>query len=88
MLKKEVRKFYGTLNNSKEMLRIAKISKCLGDKHTIITGDQATYELARTIRDKYPQEFGHGVLSLGGCDYAQQVRQEKCLGKRLITIRH
>ena len=49
-----------------EKLRIVKISKILGDKYTIITGDQATYELARTIRDKQPEEFGHVVLLLGG----------------------
>lgn len=61
-----------------EMLRIAKISKVLGDKHTIITGDQATYEMARAIRDKYPGEFGHVVLLLGGFHLAHNYLKAIC----------
>ena len=40
-----------------EMARLVKISHALGDTWTVITGDQATYELALTIRDKHRDEF-------------------------------
>ena len=61
-----------------EMARITKISKALGDKYTVITGDQATYELARTIRDKYPEEFENVVLLLGGFHLAHNYLKAIC----------
>ena len=38
----------------------------LGDQWTVITGDQASYEAAVAIRDKYKDEFSNVVLLLGG----------------------
>ena len=40
--------------------------RVLGDKYTIIAGDQATYELAVAIRNKHHDEFCNVVLLLGG----------------------
>ncbi|KAF3854194.1 hypothetical protein F7725_022249 [Dissostichus mawsoni] len=48
-----------------EIKRLVKTSHALGDKYTIITGDQATYELAVAIRDKHRDEFCNVVLLLG-----------------------
>lgn len=61
-----------------EMDRLVKISKSLGDKYTVITGDQATYELARTIRDKHPEQFGNVVLLLGGFHLAHNYLKAIC----------
>ncbi|KAL3067501.1 hypothetical protein OYC64_017263 [Pagothenia borchgrevinki] len=49
-----------------EIKRLVKTLHALGDKYTIITGDQATYELAVAIRDKHRDEFCNVVLLLGG----------------------
>jgi len=54
-----------------EMKRLINIAHALGDKWTIITGDQATYELAVVIRDKHREEFSNAVLLLGGYHQAQ-----------------
>ena len=48
-----------------EMIRIATTSAKLGNKYTIITGDQATYELALAIRNKDEHMFGNMILLLG-----------------------
>ncbi|KAF3854198.1 hypothetical protein F7725_022253 [Dissostichus mawsoni] len=48
-----------------EMKRLVKTSHALGDKYTIITGDQATYELAVAIREKHRDEFCNVVLAGG-----------------------
>lgn len=61
-----------------EMNRIVKISKTLGDKYMVITGDQATYELARTIRDKHSAQFGNVVLLLGGFHLAHNYLKAIC----------
>jgi len=49
-----------------EMKRLINIAHALGDKWTIITGDQVTYELAVVIRDKHGEVFSNVVLLLGG----------------------
>ena len=49
-----------------EMTRLVKTSCLLGDRWTVITGDQATYEAAVAIRDKYKDEFSNVVLLLSG----------------------
>ena len=38
----------------------------LDDIWTVITGDQATYELALTVRDRHKDEFPKIVMLLGG----------------------
>ena len=48
------------LNNcvlKEEMTRIATTSATLGNKYTMITGDQATYALALAIRNKDEHMF-------------------------------
>ena len=47
------------------MTRLVKISCLLGDQWTVITREQATYEAAAAIRDKYKDEFNNAVLLLG-----------------------
>ena len=47
------------------MTRLVKTSCLLGDQWTVITGEQATYEAAVAIRDKYKDEFNNVVLLLG-----------------------
>ena len=49
-----------------EMTRLVKTSQAFGDKWTIITGDQTTYELAVTIREKHSNYFKNVILLLGG----------------------
>ena len=49
-----------------EMTRLVKTSCLLGDQWTVITADQATYEAAVAIRDKYKDEFSNVVLLLCG----------------------
>ena len=61
-----------------EMKRLVKTSHVLGDKYTIITGDQATYELAVAIRDKYRDEFCNVVLLLGGFHQAHNYMKAVC----------
>ena len=48
------------------MTRLVKTSYELGDRWIVITGDQATHELAATIRDKQCDKFAKVVLLLGG----------------------
>ena len=49
------------------MKRLVKASQTLGNEWTIIAGDQATYELARVIRDKNQDGiFDKVILLLGG----------------------
>ena len=52
------------------MTRLVKTAHVLGDRWAIITGDQATYELAVAIKDKHPDEFNNAILLLGGLDQA------------------
>ncbi|KAK1874950.1 2-C-methyl-D-erythritol 4-phosphate cytidylyltransferase [Dissostichus eleginoides] len=61
-----------------EMKRLVKTSHALGDKYTIITGDQATYELAVAIRDKHRDEFCNVVLLLGGFHQAHNYMKAVC----------
>ncbi|XP_030833483.1 uncharacterized protein LOC105441519 [Strongylocentrotus purpuratus] len=60
------------------MIRLVKTSRALGDKYTIITGDQATYELAVAIRDKHRNEFSNVVLLLGGFHQAHNYMKAVC----------
>ena len=53
-------------------------SHVLGDKYTIITGDQATYELSVAIRDKHRDEFCNVVLLLGGFHQAHNYMKAVC----------
>ena len=48
------------------MKRVVETSQALGNEFTIITGDQATYELARTVREKNPGTFDKVILLIGG----------------------
>ena len=48
------------------MIRIVKTAHALGDEWVLITGDQATYELARAVRDSDRNQFEKVVLLLGG----------------------
>ncbi len=61
-----------------EMKRLVNTSCALGDKYTIITGDQATYELAVTIRDKHRDDFGSVILLLGGFHQAHNYMKAVC----------
>ena len=61
-----------------EMSRLVKTAHVLGDRWTIITGDQATYELAVAIRDKHPDEFANVVLLLGGFHQAHNYMKAIC----------
>lgn len=55
-----------------------KTSHALGDRWTIITGDQATYELAAAIRSKHITEFPNVVLLLGGFHQAHNYVKAIC----------
>ena len=48
-----------------EMTRIATTSATLGNKYTMITGDQATYALALAIRNKDEHMFCNMILLYG-----------------------
>ncbi|KAK5916164.1 hypothetical protein CesoFtcFv8_001687 [Champsocephalus esox] len=61
-----------------EMKWLIKTSHALGDKYTIITGDQATYELAVAIKDKHRDEFCNVVLLLGGFHQAHNYMKAVC----------
>ena len=61
-----------------EMMRLVKTSEALGDKNTIITADQATYEIATTVRDKNPNQFSKVVLLLGGFHQAHNYIKSIC----------
>ena len=60
------------------MARLVKISHALGDTWTVITGGQATYELALTIRDKHKDEFSKVVMPLGGFHQAHNYVKAIC----------
>ena len=60
------------------MTRLVKTSYALGDRWTVIIGDQATYELAATIRDKHCDKFVNVVLLLGGFHLAHNYIQAIC----------
>ena len=61
-----------------EMARLVQISHALGDTWTVITGDQAIYELAVTIRDKHKDEFSKVVMLLGGFHQAYNYVKAIC----------
>ena len=61
-----------------ERTRLVKTSCLVGDQWTVITGDQATYEAAVVIRDKYKDEFSNVVLLLGGCHQAHNYVKVFC----------
>ena len=60
------------------MLNLVATSRVLGDEWTIITGDQATYELARAIRDKEKDQFQNVILLLGGFHQAHNFLHAVC----------
>ncbi len=61
-----------------EMSRIVKTSHALGHEWTILTGDQATYELATVLRQKHSDVFGKVVLLLGGFHQAHNFLKAVC----------
>ena len=61
-----------------EMVRLVKISHALGDRYTIITGDQLTYELSTAIRSKYQEDFANVILLLGGFHTAHNFIKALC----------
>ena len=61
-----------------EMMRLVKTLRAIGDKYTIITGDQATYELAVAIRNKHRGDFSNVVLLLGGFHQAYNYMKAVC----------
>ena len=61
-----------------EMLRLVKLSQAIGDKWTVITGDQATYELAVAVRDKNKDLFQNVILLLGGFHLAHNFLMAIC----------
>ncbi len=60
------------------MTHLVKAAEALGDKWTIITGDQATYELAMTIRDEFPDQFANVILLLGGFPFVHNYFKAIC----------
>ena len=62
----------------KEMIRLVQTSQTLGDTWTVITGDQATYELAVAIRDRHKDEFPKVVLLFGGFCQAHNYLKAIC----------
>uniref|UniRef100_UPI00358F52E3 uncharacterized protein isoform X1 n=1 Tax=Myxine glutinosa TaxID=7769 RepID=UPI00358F52E3 len=61
-----------------EMTWLVQTSHALGDTWTVITGDQATYELAVAIRDKHKDEFSKVILLLGGFHQAHNYLKAVC----------
>ena len=61
------------------MLRLVQTSTKLGNEWTVITCDQATYELARAVREKNKDLFENVILLLGG--FHQAHNYMKCIGK-------
>lgn len=61
-----------------EMKRLVKASRSLGNEWTIITGDQATYELARVIKEKNKDMFDKVILLLGGFHQAHNFLKAIC----------
>lgn len=43
-----------------------KVSKKLGQVHTVITSDQAIYEIALALRTKHPDKYPNLILRMGG----------------------
>ena len=60
------------------MKRLVSTAHSLGDRRTIIIGDQATYELPVAIRDKHREEFSNVVLLLGGFHQAHNYVKAIC----------
>ena len=60
------------------MIRLVRTSHACGDKYTIITKYQATYELTVAIRDKHSREFSNVVLLLGGFHQAHNYMKAVC----------
>ena len=48
------------------MMNLVRLAETIGMTHTVITCDQAIYEIAYTLREQYPEEFANVVLMLGG----------------------
>ena len=42
------------------------MAQAIGMEHTIITADQAIYEIAYTIRKQYPEQLSPVILHMGG----------------------
>ena len=61
-----------------EMTRLVNTSHALRDEWTVITGDQATYELALAIRQNHRDEFSNVVLLLGGFHQAHNYLKAIC----------
>ena len=62
----------------KEMIRLVQTLQTLGDTWTVITGDQAIYELAAAIRDRHKDEFPKVVLLFGGFHQAHNYLKAIC----------
>ena len=61
-----------------EMTHLVNTSHALGNSWTVITGDQATCELARTVRDKNMDLFSKVILLLGGFHLAHNYLKAIC----------
>lgn len=48
------------------MTNLVHVAQAIGMEHTIITADQAIYEIAYTIRKQYPEQFSSVILHMGG----------------------
>lgn len=60
------------------MIRLVQTLQTLGDTWTVITGDQAIYELAAAIRDRHKDEFPKVVLLFGGFHQAHNYLKAIC----------
>ena len=61
-----------------ETTRLVNTPHALRDEWTVITGDQATYELALAIRENHRGEFSNVVLLLGGFHQAHNYLKAIC----------
>ena len=48
------------------MSNMVQLARAVGMSHTVITADQAIYEIAYAIRQQHPDEFSDVILMLGG----------------------
>ncbi len=48
------------------MTNLVQLAAAIGMTHTIITADQAVYEIAYALRKQLPEEFSNVILMLGG----------------------
>ena len=60
------------------MKRVIETSEALGNEFTITVGDQATYELARTVKTKNPECFDKIILLIRGFHQAYNFIQAIC----------